>query len=304
MNQTSPPVNRHRSRASESHGVVFLESKLHAPPVRREWVAREDLVGDLVAAADKSIVLIDAPVGYGKTTLVSQWKAVDPRPFAWVTLDRLDNDPNHFWSYVIEALRRVEPTVGAWADTVPASKETLQHDFLPRLLGDLGAMSNRIVLVLDDYHHIKNINCHELTLLLLDNLPATTQVVVSSRADPPLRVGRRRVEGDIGEVRAAELRFSYRESDALLSEVLGRKLTDVQVHRLTDQTEGWPAGLYLAAVSLRNHSDPDNLIEEFAGSDRHVADYLTTEILSRLPENVRRFLLRTSILARFSAPLC
>jgi LuxR family transcriptional regulator, maltose regulon positive regulatory protein len=304
LNETSTTANRAWDRASKSPGVVFLESKLHAPPVRREWVARRDLVDDLVASADKPMTLIDAPVGYGKTTLVSQWNAVDPRPFAWVTLDPVDNDPARFWSYVIEALRRVDPTVGGGTDAVPASKETLQHLLLPRLLGELSGSSKQIVLVLDDYHHIKNADCHELTLLLLDNLPATTQVVVSSRADPPLRVGRRRVEGSIFEVRAAELRFSYGEADSLLSQVLGRKLTREQVRRLADQTEGWPAGLYLAAVSLRDQSDPDGFIEEFTGSDRNVADYLTSEIVGRLPDNVRRFLLSTSILGRFSAPLC
>ena len=221
-----------------------------------------------------------------------------------MTLDRLDNDPNHFWSYVIEALRRVEPAIGDWSDAVPASKETLQHIFLPRLLSELSRSSNQIVLVLDDYHHIKNVHCHELTILLLDNLPPTTQVVVSSRADPPLLVGRRRVEGSLHEVRAADLRFFYSEADTLLSQVLGRKLTGKQIRKLVDKTEGWPAGLYLAAVSLRDHTDPDKLIEEFTGSARHVADYLSNEILSRLPDNVRRFLLRTSILNRFSAPLC
>ena len=304
MNQTTPQVDRHVRQASESRGVVFLESKLHAPPVRRELVARKDLVDELVASADKPIVLIDAPVGYGKTTLMAQWKAVDPRSFAWVTLDRLDNDPNHFWSYVIEALRRVEPALGDWSDAVPASKDTLQHVFLPRLLSALSRSSIPIVLVLDDYHHIKNAHCHEQTILLLDNLPPTMQVVVSSRADPPLLVGRRRVEGSLHEVRAADLRFFYSEADTLLSQVLGRKLTGKQIRKLVDKTEGWPAGLYLAAVSLRDHTDPDNLIEEFTGSARHVADYLSNEILSRLPENVRRFLLRTSILTRFSAPLC
>jgi LuxR family maltose regulon positive regulatory protein len=257
-----------------------------------------------VASADKSIALIDAPVGYGKTTLVAQWKEVDPRPFAWVTLDRLDNDPNHFWSYVLEALRRIEPAISDWSDAVPASKQTLQHVFLPRLLSELSRSSNQIVLVLDDYHHIKNVHCHELTILFLDNLPPTTQVVVSSRADPPLLVGRRRVEGSLHEVRAADLRFFHSEADTLLTQVLGRKLTGKQIRKLLDKTEGWPAGLYLAAVSLRNHTDPDKLIEEFTGSARHISDYLSNEILSRLPENVRRFLLRTSILNRFSAPLC
>jgi LuxR family transcriptional regulator, maltose regulon positive regulatory protein len=304
LNQTIPQVDRHVSQAAESQGVVFLESKLHAPPVRREWIPRRELVDVLAASSDKSVVLVDAPVGYGKTTLVAQWKAVDPRPFAWVTLDRLDNDPNRFWSYVIEALRRVEPAIGDWAKVVPPSRETLQHIFLPHLLSELNRSSNRIILVLDDYHHIKNVNCHELTNLLLDNLPATTQVVISSRADPPLRVGRRRVEGSMAEVRAAKLRFSYNEANALLSQVLGRELTDEQIRRLVDKTEGWAAGLYLAAMSLRGHSDPDNLLEEFTGSDRNVADYLTSEIVSRLPDNVRRFLLRTSILTRFSAPLC
>ena len=304
MNQTIPQVDRRVRQASESQGVVFLESKLHAPPERREWVARKNLVDDLVASADKSIVLIDAPVGYGKTTLVTQWDAVDPRPFAWVTLDRLDNDPNHFWSYVIEALRRVEPAIGDWSDAVPASKETLQNIFLPRLLSELSSSSNPIVLVLDDYHLIKNAHCHELTILLLDNLPPTTQVVVSSRADPPLHVGRRRVGGSLHEVRAADLRFFYSEADALLTEVLGRKLTGDQIRKLVDKTEGWPAGLYLAAVSLRDHTDPNRLIDEFTGSARHVADYLSIEILSRLPDDMRRFLLRTSILNRFSAPLC
>ena len=304
MNQTIPQVGRHVKQASESQGVVFLESKLHAPPVRREWVARKELVDDLVASADKSIVLIDAPVGYGKTTLLAQWKDVDPRPFAWVTLDRLDNDPNHFWSYVIEALRLVEPALGDWSDAVPASKETLQHTFLPRLVSELSRSSKQIVLVLDDYHHIKNVHCHELMILLLDNLPPTTQVVVSSRADPPILVGRRRVEGTLHEVRAADLRFFYSEANTLLSHVLDRKLTGKQIRKLVDKTEGWPAGLYLAAVSLRGHNDPDKLIEEFTGSARHVADYLSNEILSRLPDNVRRFLLRTSILTRFSAPLC
>jgi LuxR family transcriptional regulator, maltose regulon positive regulatory protein len=304
LNQINKQVDDHRNQAFESRGVVFLESKLHAPPVRREWIPRKELVDDLVASPEESIVLVDAPVGYGKTTLVAQWKAVDPRPFAWVTLDRLDNDPNRFWSYVIEALRRVEPAIGDWGKAVPASAETLQDIFLPRLLSELSRCSNRIVLVLDDYHHIRNVNCHELMILLLDNLPATTQVVISSRADPPLRVGRRRVEGTLDEVRAAQLQFSYSEADALMSQVLDRKLTGEQIRSLVNKTEGWPAGLYLAAVSLRDHTDPDSLIEEFTGSARNVADYLSSEIVGRLPDNVRRFLLRTSILTRFSAPLC
>ncbi len=297
-------VSAARARVFSPSGVVFLESKLLAPPIRREWVIRRDLVDGLVASAGKPLVLIDAPVGYGKTTLMLQWKAVDPRPFVWVNLDRVDNDPARFWTYVLEAIRRAHPSVGGWTEAVPPSRDTLQHVHIPRLLNELGTSPQPFVLVLDDYHHIKNAGCHELAIMLLDNLPETMQMVVSSRADPPLDIGRRRVGGAIFEVRAAQLRFSADDADTMMSQVLGRKLTGEQVERLTDQTEGWPAGLYLAAISLRDRPDADSFIQDFSGSNHHVADYLTTEILARLPDDVRQFLLRTSILDAFNAELC
>jgi LuxR family transcriptional regulator, maltose regulon positive regulatory protein len=304
LSQQDTQENTSPAHAAEAHELLFFESKLHVPQVRREWVVHQELVDTLIASRDKSMILIDGPVGYGKTTLVAQWNAMDTRPFAWVTLDRQDNDPTRFWTYVIEALRRVGSTVGAWTGAVPTSKESLQNDFLPSLLSELAESTQPIVLVLDDYHHIKNGQCHELTILLLDNLPPSVQLVVSSRADPPLRVSRRRVEGSLFEVRAADLRFSYRESDELLSQVLDRKLDSEQVRALADKTEGWPAALYLAAVSLRNSSDPDEFIEDFTGTEGNIADYLTNETLNRLPNSTRRFLLRTSILGRFSAGLC
>jgi LuxR family transcriptional regulator, maltose regulon positive regulatory protein len=283
--------------------MVVLRAKLRAPQVRPEWVARGGLLDALKAARDRRLVLIDAPVGYGKSTLISQWSSTEAVLFAWLSLDPADNDPVRFWTYTIEAIRNAGGRVDVELLNQVRAPQGLRSVVIPRLLNDLEASSERLVLVLDDYHLIRNNTCHELVNLLLENLPHSIQLVVATRSDPPLRLGRLRVQGDVFEVRASQLRFDVDETQQLLKAVLGRPLEADQAAALVERTEGWPAGIYLAAMSMRGRDDVPRFLQEFSGSSRLLADYLTMEVVQRQRPDVRQFLIRTSILERFTAGL-
>jgi LuxR family transcriptional regulator, maltose regulon positive regulatory protein len=284
------------------HPMVVLQAKLREPRGRPDWVRRTRLLRALRSAEGAGLVLLDAPAGYGKSTLVAQWKAADSKHFAWVSLDPADNDPVTFWTYVLEAIDKARPTlcndlIGR-ANTV----QGLRTFVLPRLLNRLAESNEKLVIVLDDYHFIRNSTCHELVGFLVENLPPTTQLVIATRADPPLGIGKLRVDNRLLELRASDLRFDVAEADLLLGR-LGSNIETDQVERLLDRTEGWPAGLYLAAVSLKDTDDIEGFLKRFSGDTRILADYLTVEVLERQPPNVRQFLARTSILLRFTAPL-
>jgi LuxR family transcriptional regulator, maltose regulon positive regulatory protein len=282
---------------------VVLNAKLRAPQARTEWVQRRALLDSLTSDESPALVLIDAPAGYGKTTLMAQWEAEQKRPFAWLSLDPADNDPIRFWTYLIEAVRSVEGDLGNGLLDHIRSPSSLKSVVVPRLLNELEVTSERLVLVLDDYHSIRNPACHELINVMLENLPPTTQLVISTRADPPLNLGRLRVEGKLFEIRASDLRFNIDEANSLLETVRGERLPVEQVEHLVERTEGWPTGIYLAAMSLRGRKDPGDFLLQFSGDNRLLADYLTMEVLQREPEDLRRFLIRTSILDRFTASL-
>jgi LuxR family maltose regulon positive regulatory protein len=284
--------------------TVMLETKLTRPGMRPEQVARREGLARLREAGAQRLTLVAAPPGYGKTTLLAQWAAATDAA-AWLSLDEDDNDPARFFAYVIAALRRVEPETGRRAlAALRTPGADLVDLVLPLLLNDLAGLDRNAVLVLDDYHAITNPQVHEALGYFIERSPAVLRLIIATREDPPLPLGRWRARGELGELRSAELRFSENETAVFLSDCLGLELSAVDVARLQTRTEGWPAALYLAALSLRGREDTSGLIERFAGDDRYVVDYLTTEVLARQPPELRSFLLQTSILKRFCGPLC
>jgi LuxR family transcriptional regulator, maltose regulon positive regulatory protein len=285
---------------------VPIEIKLHAPSVRREWVERPELVGSLAGGIAK-LVLVDAPAGFGKTILVSQWRssALEGRPFAWLSLDRGDDDPGRLWWYVVCALQRacpelsVDKIMGALRSQVP----DIVGDVLPALVNELAALRAPVVLVLDDYHVIKERSCHEQVAFLLSHLSSSVQVVIITRADPPLPLARLRAAGELAEFRAHDLRFTAAEAGMIVRTVSDVELSEPDVADLVERAEGWPAGVYLAALSLRGHPSPSDFVRQFTGDNRFIVDFLAEEVLSRQPTEIRQFLMRTSILGQFCAPL-
>jgi LuxR family maltose regulon positive regulatory protein len=294
-------VEAGRSNAS---GPVVLETKLTWPPVRSEHIARAELVQRLRGCTERALTVLAAPPGFGKTTLLAAWLAEADR-VAWLSLDEDDNDPARFFLYAVAALRSVEPGLGAQALAAHRTPGAALVDVvLPILLNELAAQEMEVVLVLDDYHLITNDEIHEALAYLVERMPASFRLVLATREDPPLPLGRLRARGQLAELRAGELRFSDKETTAFLNNALGLGLSVEDIERLQMRAEGWPAALYLAALTLRGRSDPSSVIEAFAGDDRHVVDYLTGEVLGRQVPELQTFLLRTSILTRLCGPLC
>jgi LuxR family maltose regulon positive regulatory protein len=286
---------------------VIPATKLHIPSVRAGIVPRDGLVELLVRGRSRKLTLLDAPAGFGKTTLLAEWCAApqEERPFAWVSLDAADNDAVRFWSCVIDALDGVEPGTGARArETLGAGPAALEDATLPLLLNDLAELGRPLVLVLDDYHLIRDKRVHSSVEYLLRHLADGVHLAIATRSDPELPLGRLRARGELTELRVAQLRLSDEEASGLLRAAVGVELDEGDVARLVSRTEGWAAGLYLAALSLRGHADTRAFIGSFAGDDRHIVDYLSSEVLSGQPPELRDFLVRTSILQRLSGPLC
>jgi LuxR family transcriptional regulator, maltose regulon positive regulatory protein len=285
---------------------VPLETKLHPPGLRKEWVERQGLT-DLLSGSDAKLILVDAPAGFGKTTLVAQWRAgaARERRFAWVSLDRADNDPARLWRHVVEALQRASPELGgARLGQFWGPPQDLTRTLLPLLVNELSALEAPVLLVLDDYHLIKERTCHQQLEFLLLHQPSQVQLVVITRADPPLPLARLRASGGLTEIRARELGFTPTQAAEFVHAVAGAQLSPSDAVDLVERTEGWPAGIYMVALSLRDHPAPHAFIQGFTGSNRFVVDFLTEEVLSRQTQHIRQFLLRTSILERFTAPLC
>ena len=289
----------------------LLETKLYVPRPRRGLVPRPRLSQRLDRGTTSKLMLISAPAGFGKTTLLTEWLAAGPaapadeRLAAWLSLDRADNDPASFWTYVIAALQTVAPGIGESALTLlqapqPPPIETV----LTALLNDLGAITGDIVLVLDDYHVIDARDVQDAMAFLLDHLPPRLHVAIASRTDPALPLARLRARGELVETRAAELRFTPDEAAAYLNEMMGLQLTARDVAALEGRTEGWIAALQLAALSMQGRDDVAGFIAGFTGDDRYVVDYLAEEVLQRQSDRVQTFLLQTSILGRLSGPLC
>ena len=286
---------------------VPIESKLHAPRERKEWVPRPALLKELARAVSAKLVLVDAPAGFGKTTLVAQWRSspAEHRRFAWVSLDSGDDDPGRLWWHVVSALQRACAELDSQDILRGLRTQTpdIADDVIPDLVSRLARLRAPVVLVLDDYHVIRESRCHDQVASLLFHLPPAVQLVIITRADPRLPLARLRTVGDMVEIRMRELRFTAMQAAVLVHTVSGAELSAADLADLVERTEGWPAGLYLAALSLRGHPAPGAFVRQFTGNNRFVVDFLAEEVLGRQPAEVRQFLARTSILERFCAPL-
>ena len=251
------------------------------------------------------MVLVAAPAGFGKTTLVTQWLAGNrgPRATAWVSLDPHDNDPVLLWTHVAQALERVgcRPKDDVATFTAAHDGEVLAG-VLPRLLEAMAGMPEELVIVLDDFHVLRDAACHAQVEFLVEHLPPQAHLMILTRADPGLRVSWLRATGRLAEIRAADLAFTAEETSSLLA-VEHVRLSDGSVRDLVQRTEGWPAGLYLATLSMSGRSDPDEFVREVSDGNRFIGDYLTEEVLAGHSDEVREFIRTMSILDRFSAPL-
>ena len=297
----------HVREAGRASLDVPVETKLDPPGLRPGWVERPALVRSLADTTAK-LILVDAPAGFGKTTLVAQWRAspAERRPFAWISLDRGDNDPARLWWYIAHALHRACPDLGRAAQPGerPVQIREIAGILLPNLVNELAALAAPVVLVLDDYQAIIEPSCHEQIAFLLMHLPPSVQVVLITRTDPPVPLAGLRAAGDLAEIRVPQLRFAPAEAARLVRATSGADLSETDLATLVERTEGWPAGLYLAALSLRGHPSPGAFVGQFGGDNRFITDFLIDEVLSRQPPAIRQFLARTSILRRFGAPLC
>ncbi|MDQ1616346.1 MAG: hypothetical protein QOJ60_2285, partial [Actinomycetota bacterium] len=304
-----------RSRQETVVPAPLLETKLYVPRSPRALVPRPRLRDSLVHGTASKLLLVSAPAGFGKSTLLAQWltewlaaepaAAVTRRAAAWLSLDKDDDAPQSFWTYLVAALRRGVPEAAPSAlELLQASPPAPVHTVVTSLLNDLGALESDVVLVLDDYHVIGSREVHEEMAYLLDHLPPRLHLVFVSRADPALPLARMRARGELVEIRAAELRFTAEEALTYLNGVMGLQLTAGDVATLEGRTEGWIAALQLAALSMQGRDDMAAFIVGFAGDDRYIVDYLVEEVLGRQPAEVRDFLLQTSVLRRLSGPLC
>ncbi|GAB4201185.1 MAG: LuxR C-terminal-related transcriptional regulator [Roseiflexaceae bacterium] len=291
----------------------LLVTKLALPPLRSALVERPRLLARLHEGLRGPLTLVSAPAGFGKTTLLASCLRNAPpeaRPahqaqVAWLALDTSDNDPVRFWRYVIAALERQRPGVGARAlRLLPGSADRLSEAALTALINGLAELPRPIVLALDDYHLIDEPLIHAGLTFLLDHMPAPLRLVIASRTTPPLPLERLRVRGQVVELDAASLRFTADEATQLLNRVMGLGLPPEAVGALAERTEGWGAGLLLAALSLRDRPDPEAFIAAFSGAHRTVLDYIAAEVLERQPPAIQRFLLHTAVLDRMCAELC
>lgn len=294
--------------------MPVLGTKLHVPRPRRALVARGRLTDRLPAdGVWPRLVLVAAPAGFGKTTLLTQWLAArPPATVAWLSLDARDGDLRRFLTHLVASVRAGStsaPDIGAEAlALLDTDRGVPVHDVLVSLVNDLDALPGPTALVLDDYHVIDAEAVHEAVTFLLDNLPPQTTLAISTRADPPLPLARLRAGAELVEVRAADLRFTVPEARTFLNDVMGLGLEPHQVAALESRTEGWAAGLQLAALSAGSRPEAEGgieaFVEAFTGSHRFVLDYLVEEVLDHQSEDVRSFLLDTSVLDELSGPLC
>ncbi len=284
---------------------LLLRTKLHPPFTRPSLVGRPRLLAQMAEGLKGPLTLITAPAGFGKTTLLASCMASCGVRGAWVSLDKGDNLVGRFLSYLTAALQGVDAVIGGEAaQLLMAAPQALPEAVLTSLINDLEGATGEIALALDDYQFITNPAVHEAVAFLLEHCPNRLHLVIASRSDPPLPVARLRARGQVVELRAVDLRFSESEANQFLNEMMGLKLDAAAVASLEERTEGWIAGLQMAALSLRERKDGRGFIEGFSGSNRYILDYLLEEVLASQPQQIQEFLLRTSILERLCAPLC
>ena len=283
----------------------LLTTKLYIPPVRPELVPRPRLIERLNEGMTRKLILVSAPAGFGKTTLVTEWLSSAEHPFTWLSLDENDNDPARFTVYLLAALQKIDPSIGQAAQAMlQAPQPPPPESLLTTLINDIAVTPHPFVLVLDDYHLIHALTIHQQLAFLLEHQPPQMHLVVATREDPPLPLALWRGRDQVTELREAHLRFTSDEAAIFLNQVMGLELTADEVAALAARTEGWIAGLQMAALSMQGHQDIPGFIRAFTGSHRHILDYLMEEVFQRQPADVQDFLLKTSILDRLTAPLC
>ena len=285
-------------------GLPLLETKLYVPQWLTDLVSRPRLLARIQQV--RAFTLVSAPAGFGKTTLLAEWIASLPtRRIAWVSLDPSDNDAAFFWTYLIAALQKVEAQLGQRSLSLLHSPHPPPiESVLVTLINEINAVEEPFALVLDDYHVIETPSIHRAIDFLLSHRPPQMHLVVASRSDPPWPLARMRARGHLTELRASDLRFTSEEATAFLNQVMGLDISVSDVTALEQRTEGWIAGLQLAALSMQGRDNLSVFIQAFSGNDRYIVDYLLEEVLQRQSDSVRHFLLQTAILERLSAPLC
>jgi len=285
--------------------VAFLATKLNPPPVQRELVPRPRLIDRLNRGLEGKLTLVSTPAGYGKTMLLTAWADQCKIPVAWISLDEGDNDPARFLLYLVAALAKIMPDIDKGISTLLQSPRIPpQEEMLARLLHEIDQVKQPFVLVLDDYHLVYELAIHNALLYLLDHLPPKMHLIIASRSDPPLRLARLRALSELTELRLVDLYFTLDETTQFFNSIMNLSLKDDQISALNTRTEGWIAGLQMAAISLKGSNNQSNFIKSFSGSNRFILDYLVEEVLRGQPEEVQIFLLKTSILDRLAAPLC
>src|SRR6516225_4840267 len=292
-----------RSRRAGRSAFDLYTSKLHRPPIRPGAIRRSSLIKQLAGGVPGPIVSVVAPPGYGKTTLLSQWAETVGQAFAWVSVDQGDNDPKVLLSYIANALDAVEPIDGGVFEALASPASSVPGSVVPRLGSALWAMSTPVVLVLDDVHLLDNRECLTALSALADHVPSGSRLVLAGRAKLPLRTARLRAEGRILEIGPGDLSLTREEASSLLRDA-GVVLGDDDVAELHRRTEGWPAGLYLAALYVREGGSVGRAAVSFGGDDRLMSEYMESEFLDRISRWQRVFLTQTSVLERMCGPLC
>src|SRR5271165_2826040 len=284
---------------------ILVGTKLHPPPVREQTIPRERLLERLRSGSDRRLTLVACPAGFGKTTLLAAWREIEAsqKPVAWLTLDEGDNDPVVLWSYAIEALCRVCPGIGQSVSAETAGAAPIFEVVLPRLVNELEGQGE-VTLILDDFHRLSSGAAGQSIAWFVEHAPPQFQLVLASRTEPALPVAALRARDELLELRADDLRFTSEEADAFLNERLVLGLTPEELDCLVERTEGWPAGLYLAVLSLQHAADRHAFVRTFGASSRHVIDFLNTEVLQAHDPPMQTLMLRSSILERMSGPLC
>ena len=285
--------------------IELLTTKLFIPRLRKSLVTRSRLVERLNDGLDKKLTLIAAPAGFGKTTLLSEWIPQSPRCVTWLSLDGDDNDPIKFWSYFIKSLQGLRAGLGETAFSLLQSPQMLPiHSILTTLINDIDTFPDEYCIVLDDYHFIESQAIHEGLTFLIDHQPENMHMIITTRIDPPLPLARLRARNRLTELRANDLRFTAEETAIFLNHAMGLTLSTEEVVALEERTEGWIAGLQIAALSMQGQEDVSEFVRKFSGSHRHILGYLANEVIDRQPMGTLNFLLKTSILERLCGPLC
>jgi LuxR family maltose regulon positive regulatory protein len=285
--------------------IEILKTKLFIPRPRSNLVARPRLTNRLSAGLDGKLTLIAAPAGYGKTTLLSEWIPQSPRCITWLSADQDDNDPTIFWSYLIASFQQIHPEIGASAQSLLQSAEApLLTSIITSIINDIVVFNEPFATVIDDYHFIGNPHIHESVTYLIEHLPENIHLIITTRIDPYIPLSKLRAQNRLTELRANDLKFTSNEASSFLTRVMGLTLTEAEVTSLELRTEGWIAGLQIAALSMQNHEDVSKFILELSGNHRHIMAYLADEVLNQRPKGTLEFLLQTSILDHLSGPLC